>query len=399
MIHQTGPSIPSVQNEYGQCDRVEYPTLCQTFSACRADELCDADLKAYKASHNPAIGKRAAVQVCSACCEGNRCNQGGCQVLVKSCFNNIGTWDIPAQPYSPSQYEGNITSACSYECRKIKLFALKANRCACLNSLRNMVVTKMDNCKMVCNGSERDPCGDARYYTVYEQKDFENFQKAENGTTYNRRSEFKWIINKTFTEISNETADFHNVKCLLLNESLQYVPMSCNLNYSALCEAGSEKEITTETNDIDMETSLSTSQSKKTLISGISTTTSPGTSKSDFGTPTYVTVITVVGALITVGMAIVILLLYRRNRKRIIHHSRNSASNDIHASLEGEQTMQMFSSNDRSRNRTNTVPFILQHKQHPDNISVSKYQDPIDMENQYQRLDFSLQSDLKESTR
>ncbi|VDI74753.1 Hypothetical predicted protein, partial [Mytilus galloprovincialis] len=46
--------------------------------------LCDADLKAYKASHNPAIGKRAAVQVCSACCEGNRCNQGGCQVLVKN---------------------------------------------------------------------------------------------------------------------------------------------------------------------------------------------------------------------------------------------------------------------------------------------------------------------------
>ncbi|CAG2223489.1 unnamed protein product [Mytilus edulis] len=78
------PSIPSVQNECGQCDRVEYPTLCQTFSACRADELCDADLKAYKASHNPVVGKRAAVQVCSACCEGNRCNQGGCQVLVKN---------------------------------------------------------------------------------------------------------------------------------------------------------------------------------------------------------------------------------------------------------------------------------------------------------------------------
>ncbi|XP_076073857.1 uncharacterized protein LOC143045309 [Mytilus galloprovincialis] len=101
------PSVPSVQNECGQCDRVEYPTLCQTFSACRADEvcqlkeffyrnqvyfqlrcrqksLCDADLKAYKASHNPVVGKRAAVQVCSACCEGNRCNQGGCQVLVKN---------------------------------------------------------------------------------------------------------------------------------------------------------------------------------------------------------------------------------------------------------------------------------------------------------------------------
>lgn len=46
----------------------------------------------------------------------------------------------------------------------------KADNCACLNSLINMVVTKMDNCKFVCNGSKRDPCGDARYYTVYEQK-------------------------------------------------------------------------------------------------------------------------------------------------------------------------------------------------------------------------------------
>ncbi|CAC5385001.1 unnamed protein product [Mytilus coruscus] len=81
------PGGSSVKNECGQCDRVEYPTLCQTFSACRPDELCDADLKAYKASHNPAVGKRAAVQVCSACCEGNRCNQGGCQVLVKSKFH------------------------------------------------------------------------------------------------------------------------------------------------------------------------------------------------------------------------------------------------------------------------------------------------------------------------
>ncbi|CAC5384999.1 unnamed protein product [Mytilus coruscus] len=78
------PGGSSVKNECGQCDRVEYPTLCQTFSACRPDELCDADLKAYKTSHNPAIGKRAAVEVCSACCEGNRCNQGGCQVLVKN---------------------------------------------------------------------------------------------------------------------------------------------------------------------------------------------------------------------------------------------------------------------------------------------------------------------------
>lgn len=83
-------------------------------------------------------------------------------------------------------------------------------------------------------------------------------------------------------------------------------------------------------------------------------------------------------------------------RKRIIYHSRNSAGNDINVSPDGEQTMQMFSSNDRSRNRKNTVPFILQQKHRPGNISVSKYQEPIDMENQYQRLDFSMRSDLNE---
>lgn len=38
-----------------------------------------------------------------------------------------------------------------------------------------------------------------------------------------------------------------------------------------------------------METRLSTSQMKKTVISGLSTTASPGTRQSDFGTPTNVT--------------------------------------------------------------------------------------------------------------
>ncbi|VDI04449.1 Hypothetical predicted protein [Mytilus galloprovincialis] len=192
-------------------------------------------------------------------------------------------------------------------------------------------------------------------------------------------------------------------------------------------------ELTTESSNINKETSLATSRLNKTDISEISTTSSPGTRQSDLETAyvteqriktadininhvktspssnemsiisedftttassriksliyvkiTTIIVITVVGALIAI---VVILLLYRRKRKRIIYHSRNSASNDIHASLEGEQTIQMFSSNDRSRDKTNTVPFILQQKQRPGNISVSNYQDPIDMENQYQGLD------------
>lgn len=33
-----------------------------------------------------------------------------------------------------------------------------------------MAMTKMDNCKFICPGSEKDPCGDAKFYTVYEQE-------------------------------------------------------------------------------------------------------------------------------------------------------------------------------------------------------------------------------------
>ncbi|CAG2218860.1 unnamed protein product [Mytilus edulis] len=167
-------------------------------------------------------------------------------MVHRGCFEIIGTWDIPAYPYSPSKHEWNITSACSSECRKNTFFALRGDNCACLNSLSNIVGTKMDNCKFICNGSKRDSCGDAGYYTVYEQKDtivtdFENFHKVEIGPIYNRRPLIKWIMNETFAEIKNETADFNNVKCLLLNDSLHYVPTSCNMNYSALCESGSER--------------------------------------------------------------------------------------------------------------------------------------------------------------
>ncbi|XP_071132460.1 uncharacterized protein [Mytilus edulis] len=63
-------------------------------------------------------------------------------------------------------------------------------------------------------------------------------------TVYNRRPVVKWIKNETFAEIKNETANFHNIECVLLNENLRYVPMSCNLTFSALCEYGSEKDHT-----------------------------------------------------------------------------------------------------------------------------------------------------------
>lgn len=50
------------------------------------------------------------------------------------------------------------------------LFIYKTKRCTCLNSLLNMVARKREECKTVCNGSMRDPCGDANLYTVYEQE-------------------------------------------------------------------------------------------------------------------------------------------------------------------------------------------------------------------------------------
>ncbi|CAC5384998.1 unnamed protein product [Mytilus coruscus] len=64
---------------------------------------------------------------------------------------------------------------------------------------------------------------------------------------------------------------------------------------------------------------------------------------------------------------------------------------------EGEQTMQMLSNNNRSNNRTNAVPFILQQTQRPGNISLSNYQNPVDMDNQYKRLDFTMQNDEHKS--
>lgn len=76
--------------------------------------------------------------------------------FMEGCFKNIGTWDIPPQPYSPSQYKWNITSACSYECRKIKLFALKVTTCIIFiftekQNKINMVylIFKFDECTSV----------------------------------------------------------------------------------------------------------------------------------------------------------------------------------------------------------------------------------------------------------
>ncbi|CAG2218861.1 unnamed protein product [Mytilus edulis] len=185
----------------------------------------------------------------------------------------------------------------------------------------------MNSCKFICNGSKKDPCGSARFFTVYEQE-------VEKGTTYNRRPVIKWITNETFAEISNETADFHNVKCLLL-ENLRYVPTSCNLNYSALCESGSERELTTETNEITMETSLSTTRLKMTTILEISSTASSDITQSFFETTTHFTgtfnifgifyVLAVVAGLITITIAVpVILIHHKRKRKRSQFNSRKS---------------------------------------------------------------------------
>ncbi|CAC5385473.1 unnamed protein product [Mytilus coruscus] len=114
------------------------------------------------------------------------------------------------------------------------------------------------------------------------------------------------------------------------------------------------------------------------------------------------TVITVVGVLITIVIAVIVILIFhRRKRKRTEFNSRKSVITtncyDMSWSGEGEQTMQMLSNNNRSNNRTNAVPFILQQTQRPGNISFSNYQDPVDMDNQYKRLDFTMQNDVQKS--
>ncbi|VDI62060.1 Hypothetical predicted protein [Mytilus galloprovincialis] len=133
-----------------------------------------------------------------------------------------------------------------------------------------MVKTETDYCTFTCNGSEKDPCGAARYFTVYEQE-------VENGIPHNRQPKFKWITNETFAEIRNETANFYNVKCLLLNESLQSVPMFCNLNYSALCESGSERDQRTKTTDIIHVKTRSSSNEMSVISEAFTTTTSSWT--------------------------------------------------------------------------------------------------------------------------
>ncbi|CAG2217310.1 unnamed protein product [Mytilus edulis] len=82
----------------------------------------------------------------------------------KGCFYDKGSWDATAI-YT---IDWDITSSCSCKCWKNEFFALRGNRCACLNSLLNMMKTDLNYCNYTCAGSKKDPCGAARVFTVYE---------------------------------------------------------------------------------------------------------------------------------------------------------------------------------------------------------------------------------------
>lgn len=50
-----------------------------------------------------------------------------------------------------------------------------------------------------------------------------------------------WIL-LTLSLISDEVNDVLDVKCLLVNGSMHYIPMECDGNYPALCESKIEND-------------------------------------------------------------------------------------------------------------------------------------------------------------
>ncbi|XP_052071837.1 uncharacterized protein LOC127710127 [Mytilus californianus] len=280
-------------------------------------------------------------------------------MIHRGCLLVNGSWDASAR-YS---FKRNITSTCSYECRTSNFFALKANWCVCLHSLTNLLETDIGDCKIICTGSEIDPCGDASFFTVYEHKDIKslrtttphnfnvglcsskisnttdikNVNQEENRPSSFRRHKIKWITNKTLNDICYEMSNALDVKCLLVNGSMHYVPMDCNSRYPALCETEIE-------NDNSL---LETSVKFK--------------------------VIYVVATLIVIGLVVIVILIIRK-RNRIKHYSHNTRCDGTNRTAEGEELVQMTSSNHRSNFRSYDVPLVFQQTHCFENYPVTEYE-------------------------
>lgn len=88
----------------------------------------------------------------------------------------------------------------------------KAKSCVCLNSLAMMEVTKMENCTFPCNGSKKDPCGAATFFTIYEQHGImSNIQFLQADYTHHNDKSNRLIV--TFIWLNN--INYANFKIIL----------------------------------------------------------------------------------------------------------------------------------------------------------------------------------------
>lgn len=81
-----------------------------------------------------------------------------------------------------------------------------------------------------------------------------------------------------------------------------------------------------------------------------------------------------------------------RKRKK---YKRKSECTGTGNAAEGEELVQTSRCTNRSHTNAVAKPSHRQHTQGFEIISVNDYQEPIDMENQYQRLDFTVQNDVQ----
>ncbi|CAC5369183.1 unnamed protein product [Mytilus coruscus] len=182
-----------------------------------------------------------------------------------------------------------------------------------------------------------------------------------NGTSNFRRPEIKWITNKTLTDICYEVNDALDVKCLLVNGSMHYVPMDCEGKYPALCET-----------EIENDNSLIKTSVKFKVI--------------------YVVI-----ALTVIGLVVTMILIIRK-WNRIKHYSHNTICGVTNRPAEGEESLQMTISNHRSNFRSYDVPLVFQQTHRFGNYPVTDYENFADMDNSFQRLDFTLHNEVQQSS-
>ncbi|XP_071133243.1 uncharacterized protein [Mytilus edulis] len=136
----------------------------------------------------------------------------------------------------------------------------------------------------------------------------------------------------------------------------------------------------------------SSTEREQTIYFVGSATASPGNKSSVPVTMNQVIVITVLGAVITVAVVIGTLILFKRKRKRK-QYKRKSECTGMRNYAEGQELMQTSRCNNRSH--IDAKPSNRQHTQGFEIISVNDYQEPVDMDNQYQRLDFTMRNEVE----